>query len=112
MNFLRTLLPLLALAACIGCAGPTPLGRSGSPQRYSRVTVTNPRGLLVAEWIAEGPVKARGEGYRFRTVQRVSAPPFSVVSRYPLGRVVWITGPNITVAPSGKPVWLYDLDGF
>jgi hypothetical protein len=96
---------------CAGCAA-TPLGRNAYPQNYRKITVTNLRGELVAEWIAEGNVWRRGGGYRFVAVQRITAPPFITNNHYPQGRKVLVTGPHITVAPCGKPGWLYVLDGF
>jgi hypothetical protein len=89
-----------------------PLGRPATPQRYYKVRVTYPRAALVAEWIAEGPVKREREGYRIHAVERVSGPPFVTRSQYPHGRNVYVTGPNIVVTPTGKPWWLYEIDGF
>jgi hypothetical protein len=68
--------------------------------------------VLVAEWVAEGWVRREREGYRFMAVQRLSGAPFMVLSRYPQPRNVYVTGPHIIVTPSGKPQWLYELDGF
>ena len=110
MNFLRSLSLLLAVLLCGGCV--TPLGRSKLPQHYRKITITDYHGGLVAEWIAEGNVARRGEGYRFKAVQRTSAPPFVTTSHFPQGRKVLIDGPHITVAPCGKPDWLIATDGF
>ncbi len=111
MNSLRILVPLFALLLLAGCA-VTPLGRSGYSQKYRKVTITDYNGKLVAEWIAEGNVWRRGAGYRFRAVQRTSGPPFVTNSHFPQGRQVEIDGAHITVAPCGKPEWLYATDGF
>ena len=110
VNFSRSLLPLLAALLFAGCA--TPLGRPTWKQPYRKVTETNLRGELVAEWIAEGYVWRHGGGYRFHAVQRISGPPYVISNRYPQGRKVTITGPHITVGPCGKPEWLEQLDGF
>ena len=110
MNFFRSLLLLALAVLSTGCV--TPLGRSKISQHYRRITVTDYNGALVAEWIAEGNVPRRGDGYRFKAVQRTSAPPYVTTSHFPQGRKVAISGPHITVAPCGKPDWLYELDGF
>ena len=110
MKFLRLLVVLLVVLLSAGCV--TPLGRSKFPQHYRKVTVTDYTGNLVAEWIAEGNVLRRGPGYRFVAVQRITAPPFVTTSHFPQGRKVLIDGPHITVAPCGKPDWLYEIDGF
>ena len=107
---LRSLLLLAVVLLSAGCV--TPLGRSKLPQHYRKVTITDHHGSLVAEWIAEGNVWRRGAGYKFTAVQRTSAPPFVTTSHFPQGRKVAIDGPHITVAPCGKPDWLYELDGF
>jgi hypothetical protein len=111
VKFFQTLFPLLALLLLNGCAA-TPIGRPVYHENYRRITVTDYRGKLVAEWIAEGNVWRRGQGYRFRAVQRISGPPFVTTAHYPLGRRVEISGPHIVIAPCGKPDWLYAIDGF
>ena len=110
MNSLRSFLLLAVVLLSAGCV--TPLGRSRISQHYRKITVTDYRGNLVAEWIAEGNVKRRGEGFAFKAIQRTTAPPFVTTSHFPQGRKVAIDGPHIIVAPCGKPAWLYDLDGF
>ncbi len=110
VNSLRYLVLLAVLALTAGCV--TPLGRSKIPHHYRKITVTDYHGSLVAEWVAEGKVSRRGDGYRFTAVQRTSSPPFVTTSHFPQGRKIAITGPHITVAPCGKPDWLYELDGF
>ena len=110
VNSLRSFLLLAVVLLSAGCV--TPLGRSKISQHYRKITVTDYQGRLVAEWIAEGNVPRRGDGYAFKAVQRTSAPPFVTTSHFPQGRKVAITGPHITVAPCGKPDWLYELDGF
>lgn len=105
------LIPFLVLCALIlaGCAsGPI----ATASKHYHRVRITNPRGELVAEWIAIGHVWRTGtNGYRFRAVQRVSGPPFMQLSRYPDGRVVDVNGPNIHISTCGAPLWIYDQYG-
>ena len=110
MNSLRSFFLLAVVLLSAGCV--TPLGRSKFPEHYRKITITDYHGNLVAEWIAEGNVPQRGEGYAFKAVQRTSAPPFVTTSHFPQGRKVSISGPHITVAPCGKPDWLYELDGF
>ena len=110
MNPLRSFSLLLTVLLVAGCV--TPLGRSKLPQHYRKITVTDYHGGLVAEWIAEGNVARRGAGYRFKAVQRTSGAPFATTSHFPQGRKVLIDGPHITVAPCGKPDWLYETDGF
>ena len=110
VKFLRPSLLLLAVLLFAGCV--TPLGRSKLPQHYRKITVTDYHGNLVAEWIAEGNVWRRGAGYRFVAVQRITPPPFVTTSHFAQGRKVLIDGPHITVAPCGKPDWLYEIDGF
>ncbi len=110
MNSLRSFFLLAVVLLSAGCV--TPVGRSKFPEHYRKITITDYHGNLVAEWIAEGNVPRRGEGYAFKAVQRTSAPPFVTTSHFPQGRKVSISGPHITVAPCGKPDWLYELDGF
>ncbi len=110
VNSLRSFLLLAVLVLSSGCV--TPLGRSTFPDHYRKVTVTDFRSALVAEWIAEGNVRRHGAVYTFRAVQRTTAPPFVTTSHYPQGRRVTVDGPHITIAPCGKPRWLYELDGF
>jgi hypothetical protein len=111
VKFLR--LAILALVAiAIGGCVTAPLGRSSIRQPYYKVRVTDPQSYLVSEWIAEGQVPRHRDGYRFKAVERVSAPPFSIRSKYPQGRTVYVVGPHIVVQPTGKPYWLYELDGF
>ncbi len=79
---------------------------------YFKVRVTDPEGALVAEWIAQGKVSTAGIGYRFTAVQRISGPRYSILTKYPLGRKVYIEGPNIIISPIGKPLWLHRWQGF
>jgi hypothetical protein len=81
-------------------------------RKYYRVRVTNPRGELIADYIAENRPARTERGFRFKAVERLSSPPFQREMRYPRGRIIEVAGPNILVARCGKPLWLYELDGF
>lgn len=107
----RRLLPLLLLALILGGCAYTnnPFTRS---RLYRKVHITDLQGHLIADWIAEGPVWSYAPGYRFRAVERQSGGPIPVVSRYPNGRNVKVSGPVITVMPCEKPEWLVKIDGF
>ena len=74
--------------------------------------VTNLRGELVSDWVAEGRVARTERGYKFRAVERVSAPPYMTVTQYPHGRRTEVTGANIVVTPASKPYWLFAMDGY
>ena len=100
------LLPLLLLSGCH-------TSRYLSVHRdYYRIRVTNPRGEFIADYIAEGGVRRSERGYAFRAVERTSPMPFMMTNRYPRGRRIEVAGPNIVVTPSGKPEWLYHIDGY
>jgi hypothetical protein len=107
VTFIRLL--VLALMACsfAGCQTGSPLI---NPGKYYRVRVTDPRGILVADWIAEGYVARTEYGYRFRAVERLAGGAFPQRARYPYGRHVEATGPNITVSRCGQPYWLYQRE--
>ena len=103
----RSLLPLLALSVLLlgplGCASDP-----GFPSSlYYRVRVTDPRGHFIADWVAQGFVRSTERGYRFRAVERQTAPPFPETIRYPLGRIVEANGPNILIQRCGEPLWHY-----
>jgi hypothetical protein len=83
---------------------------TGPRKAYRRVRVTNPRGELIADWIAQGHVWRTERGFRFRAVERLSAPPNMISVRYPQGRMVEAAGPNITVARAGTPLWIYEME--
>ncbi len=83
---------------------------TGPSKRYRRVRVTNPRGELIAEWIAQGSVRRTERGFKFLAVERTSAPPNMIHVRYPDGRAVEAAGPNITVARAGTPLWIYEKE--
>ena len=77
-----------------------------------RVRVTNLRGELVADWVAEGAVTRTARGYQFRAVERTSAPPYMMTTQYPHGRRTEVSGANIVVTPASKPYWLFAMDGY
>lgn len=107
------LLLLLTLAATLltGCESYFDRHPEFNTRNFKRVRVTNPRGELTADYIAEGGVwKTERNGYRFRAVQRTSGPPFPQTIQYPRGRRVEVNGANIVISRSGKPLWLYELD--
>jgi len=102
----RPLLLLLALVLIAGCADP--FSRL-IPPAYYRVRVTDPRGILIADWIAVGYVARTETGYRFKAVERLATAPHPQVARYPHGRHAEASGPNIIVARCGEPLWLYEM---
>jgi hypothetical protein len=108
VRFFPILFSLAALFALAGCEA----GLNGHSKHYRRVHVTNPRGELIGDWIAVGRVwRTEENGYRFRAVERISAPPNSEDVHYPDGRMVEVSGPNMVATPCGKPLWLYELEG-
>ena len=106
VTFLRLLLFAVFVLSMAGCADPW---SRVIPPAYYRVRVTNPRGELVADWVAVGFVARTETGYRFRAVERLSAPPHMQSIRYPEGRQVEASGPNIIVARCPEPLWLYEM---
>ena len=77
---------------------------------YRKVRITDLQGHLIADWVAEGRVWSYGKGYRFNAVERRTGGPYPVLSKYPQGRKVIVDGPNIAVMPTGKPLWLYEIE--
>ncbi|RYD69364.1 MAG: hypothetical protein EOP84_28615 [Verrucomicrobiaceae bacterium] len=104
--FLVLLLPLLLLSGCHGDR------YRGVNRTYSRVRITNPRGELISDYIAEGRVRSTERGYSFSAVERTTTMPYMMNVRYPRGRRIEVAGPNILVTRSGKPEWLYQVDGY
>ncbi len=112
MRLTQILFPILALALFAGCEAPAVISHPW-PKTYRLVRVSNPRGELIADWIAVGSVnRAEGNSYRFKAVERISAPPNSEDIHYPEGRLVTIYGPTMIVSRCGKPQWLYEFDGY
>jgi hypothetical protein len=101
---------LLAFALLAACETTRPEKDSPS-KKYTKLTVTDPEGDLISEWIAEGRVKKDEQGYIIRAVERRSAPPTPVTTQYPNGRISTIVGPNIVLEDIEKPEWLKKLDG-
>jgi hypothetical protein len=108
VKFPRLFLALLALAL-VGCQ--TRLGSHPWPRKYKLVRVTNPRGELIADWIAQGGVWQTERGYRFRAIERTTGYPIVLTTQYPHGRRVEVGGPNIVVSPVRKPLWLAEREG-
>ncbi len=106
MTRFRPLLLLLLGLLLAGCADPW---SSLIPPTYYRVRVTDPRGILIADWIAVGFVARTETGYKFKAVERLSTAPHPQVARYPHGRKVEASGPNIVIARCGEPLWLYEM---
>jgi len=100
MRHLRVL-PLIAFLCFAGCQTTT---------EYTKFRVTNYRGELIADWVAEGPFRHVENGYHITAVQRTSGPPYSRTMRYPNGWHTRVDGPHIVFWQCGKPLWLYELD--
>jgi hypothetical protein len=108
-----SLLLLCALAMFVsGCETSYTSNVFTRHRLYRKIHVTDLQGELIADWIAEGPVWRYAPGYRFKAVERRLGGPIPVVSRYPNGRKVITTGPNMVIMPCDKPQWLIDIDGF
>jgi hypothetical protein len=84
----------------------------GPYRKYYRVRVTDPRGGLIADYIAEGCVHRNERGYHFHAVERTSQQPYQKTIRYPRGRFIDAAGPNIVVTRCGKPLWLFQMEGY
>ena len=98
------LLALAALLLVTGCATTTHEGT------YTKLQVTDERGRMIAEWVAKGLLLPVDKGYRITAVERISAPPHSVLAKYPDGWRTTVTGPHILHWHCGKPYWLYQLE--
>ena len=98
------LLPLARLLAAL------PL-LAGCETHYTRLRVTNPRGELVSDWVARGPVWHTEAGYRVTAVERTEGCPFPSTARYPDGWQTIVAGANIHRWRCAKPAWLDDEDG-
>jgi hypothetical protein len=98
---------LLAVVLLAGCETPQRKGRID----YTKLTVTDPSGDLIAEWVAEGRVRKAVQGYDILAVERRTSAPHPMQLRYPNRRAATVTGPNIILEKIDKPDWLKALDG-
>lgn len=103
MKFPR-LLALVALLLVTGCV------TDQQESKYTKLRVTDEQGDLIAEWVAKGYVLRVDKGYRITAVERLSAPPHPILSKYPDGWRTTVTGPHILRWQCGKPYWLYELE--
>ena len=99
-------LPLLAFALLAGCETPQP----SDHRKYTKLSVTDPSGDPIAEWVAEGRVKETDQGYEIRAVERRTSAPYPATMRYPNGRDATVVGPHIILDEIEKPDWLKSLD--
>lgn len=76
---------------------------------YTQLRVTNPRGEVIADWVAHGHVAHTETGYRITAVQRTDGYPYPLTARYPDGWHVTVVGPNVHRWPCARPAWL-ELD--
>jgi hypothetical protein len=96
---LHLIWPLLALPFVSGCEcfwGHT----------YTELRVTNPRGELIADWIAHGYIWKVEEGWRITAVQRTDGPPYPKTTYYPDGWHTTVVGPYVQHWHCAKPAWL------
>ena len=100
---------LLAIALLAGCEN-TSTRNETSTAKYTKISVTDPSGDLISEWIAEGPVKKADQGYTIHAVERRTPGPYPTDSQYPNGRMSSVVGPNIVLKDIEKPDWLKKLD--
>ncbi len=105
MKFPRSFALLAALAALVLVTGCETY--SG---HFTKLRVTDQQGDLIAEWVAKGYVLPVDKGYRITAVERLSAPPHAILSKYPEGWRTTVTGPHILRWQCGKPYWLYELE--
>jgi hypothetical protein len=99
LNLIRFAWPLAMLTLLAGCQSA-----------YTRLRVTNPRGELIADWVAVGRIVRTDQGYRITAVERISGPPYSIRSRYPDGWRTTAVGPNISHWRCPAPEWLQGSD--
>ena len=79
---------------------------SPSENEYTRLRVTNPRGQVIADWVARGKVTETETGYRITALQRTDGYPYPVTARYPDGWRVTVVGPNVHRWPCAQPIWM------
>jgi hypothetical protein len=80
----------------------------GCETTYTELRVTNPRGELIADWIARGFIWHIEEGWRITAVQRTDGPPYPKTTRYPDGWRTVVVGPYVHHTRCAKPAWLDD----
>ena len=78
----------------------------GCQATYTDLRVTNPRGELIADWVARGYIWHIEEGYRITAVERTDGPPYGKTTRYPDGWRTTVVGPYVHRTPCAKPAWL------
>jgi hypothetical protein len=83
----------------------------GCESEYTQLRVTNPRGEVIADWIAHGHVSHTETGYRITALQRTDGYPYPLTARYPDGWRVTVVGPNVHRWPCARPAWLDPDDG-
>lgn len=79
---------------------------TGCQTTYTQLRVTNPRGEIIADWVARGHVSHVETGYRITAVERTDGPPSRGTTRYPDGWRTTVVGPYIHRWPCAKPKWL------
>ena len=104
------LLAFALLAACENTRTRKEPDADGDSRKYTKLSVTDPSGDLISEWIAEGSVKKSDQGYTIKAVERRTPGPYPTDSQYPNGRVSTVVGPNIVLEDIKKPDWLKKLD--
>ena len=97
--FVAAFLPLLAG----GCSCYDSQCHDGE---YTELRVTNPRGEMIADWVAHGHVAHTETGYRITAVERTDGYPYPVTARYPDGWRVTVVGPNVHRWPCARPAWM------
>lgn len=100
--WLLVALPLVTGCECFSFSHPD----------YTHLRVTNPRGEVIADWVAKGRVCRVDEGYRILALERTDGPPSRGTVRYPDGWRVTVVGPYIHQWPCDKPLWFEIGQGY
>jgi hypothetical protein len=79
---------------------------AGCETTYTRLRVTNPRGELIADWVARGYVWRTEEGYRITALERTDGRPYPKTTYYPDGWRTTVVGPYVRRWRCAKPGWL------
>jgi hypothetical protein len=98
VRFSRYLWLSLALPFLTGC------------DTYTQLRVTNPRGELIANWVAHGWAWPVEGGYRITAVERTNGSPYSRTTRYPDGWRTTVVGPYIHKSECARPAWMDQTD--